>query len=177
MLWFFISVFLVFLFLILSGIVQKALNLEKSWVFELVFDIVFDIVLGMPIFALVYSLTESIVLPLVIVFIFIFLLRIRLLYSDFVQRKPRKSKLYRLPFIKCEGTIAEKHIHTHPKTLYRREWIVFITVNRQQITAYISAPDFGPARESLSTLNVGDVGTLHYRKGRNFDYFEEFDPE
>jgi len=101
---------------------------------------------------------------------FILLQAKTLLYNRFIRRKPSAAKCYRLPLVACVGIVTEKHTYRP----LRREWILVDTADGQQIKAYIPATGIGSLQRTLSSFAVGDKGTLHYRKGKKFNYFEEF---
>jgi len=142
---------------------------HKSWVFEFVIELVYFIgsILFFLIFAyavygnIIYSFFVASVVPL------------RFWYSIFIQHKPLGSKLCKLPLLKYNGIIKSKHIYGFWGSCFFQEYIIFIDADNNQIKLYI--PSLGRERRHLYTFNVGDVGTIHFRKGKKYNYFEEFE--
>ena len=147
---------------------------KKSWTSELAGEYRFYAIVSLVLFSVAYFETKNIVYSLIFTAVSAVLLKVRFLFSAIVQRKAQKSKRYRLPLIKCKGKVAEKHTHKNPQNLFLREWIIFSTLDGQQIKAYI--PSFGAGEEHrhLATFSTGDTGILYYRKDKKFNHFEEF---
>ena len=164
------GVFLVLSIIAIVGIVR---NLEKSWKFALTFEIVMQVIVPVPAFVLIYFyVTNSVPLALMAYIFFSVLLLARDLFGQFVLHKPLSSKRYRLPLIEHEGMVVEKYINL--KKYFLREWIIFNTADGQQIKAYIQT---GDQRKWIAIVSVGDTGTFRYRKGKDYNYFEEFTPK
>ena len=77
--------------------------------------------------------------------------------------------------MKCNGIIKVKHIHGYLGMCFLQEYIIFNTMDAQQVKLYISDCGTGSERRHLYTFNVGDIGTIHFRKGKKYNYFEEFE--
>lgn len=98
------------------------------------------------------------------------------LYSKYIQLKPFKSELYRLPGLKFEGTVIKKYLCSFPLTIISRESITAYNANNEQIKLYITESKMN-GENSPRNIKIGDKGILYYRKGKKYNYFEEFVPE
>jgi hypothetical protein len=148
------------------------MSIKKNWVFCLIIEFVVFSVWGLLILFIptyfVFSNT---------VFSFVFTVVLVLLkesYHVLIQHKPLKSQLYRMTLMAYEGVVLDKHMHKSLATVFLREYILFNTGGKQH-KIYIAEPSNGETRNNLSTFNIGDTGTLHYRKGKKHLYFEEFE--
>jgi len=139
------------------------MNLEKNWIFCFIIELVFYVVFAFILFILSDSVAFSIIPVLA-----------KWAYTTFVIQKPGRSKFYRLPSDICKVIVLEKRIHNSIITEFFCEWIIFNTVEGQQIKAYVTVPFNAKERRNVSEFNIGDTGMLHYRKGKKHLYFEEF---
>jgi hypothetical protein len=158
--WIWIAI--VVLWVISFGFLCIAAN-QKNWRLELVAEFAFYGAFGLMLFTVFSS-----VFPVVI-------LLFAIPYWNFIQHKPFKSKLYRLPLKTLEGKIVLKRVCNPIFTTIFREWIMFNAVNGQQIKVYVPMAFNSVEYWNLSTLNIGDFATLRYRKGRKHLYFESFE--
>ena len=145
---------------------------HKSWVFSLVVEIIYYVIRGSLFFVFFYPVTDGVIFPLILAVSPMLLMR---WYDATIQHKPPRSKLYRLPLVSCKGTIAYKHIHKCPKNLLMREYVIIDVEDGLRLKLYVPAVSIGDERAHLYTFNIGDTGTIHYRKGKKHCYFEEFE--
>ena len=92
------------------------------------------------------------------------------------MNKPYDFILLRLPLFKCEVTVTEKHTHRGRKARWLPEWMFFVTADGKEMKVHVAtAASIGDEREHLSTFDVGDKGTMYYRKGKKYNYFVKFE--
>lgn len=139
------------------------INPKKSWLVELIFELVLAII----VISAIYIGTSSFAFAIAVVLL-------RELYNIFIQHKPLSSILYRLPILSHNGTIVKKHTNKSLGAAFLCEYIIFNTNRDLQIKVFITAPPYN-GRDYLQNFKAGDTGTLHYRKGKKYLYFEEFE--
>jgi hypothetical protein len=150
------------LFFALVTIQIIVLYRPKSWKLELAGEIACFAMLV----SLIFVVTSSFVWAIVP-------LTIGEAHRIFVQHKLLDSILYRLPCKTVEAIVEKKRIYKFIGSLFLREYVVFDTAEGQQIKVYLSAS--AVERSYISAFNIGDFGTLHYRKGRTHLYYEDFE--
>ena len=151
------------------------MNNEKCWKKELRGSFVTYTSCSAVVSFIAYIRTQNAGYSLIMFFITAVIVVMRLFFVSYLfQNKLLKDFRYRQPLLHLDGVVVEKHLHVHPQTLYRKEWITFETADGEQRRFYSSAANIGEERRHLSTFSVGHHGTLYYRKGKKFDSFEEF---
>jgi len=161
--------------LIIGTIIMMAFKLEKSWIFALVAEIVYNAILAVGLTGIIALLTNNIFFATAIAVFYIGYIQF---HKMFIQHKLQSSMLLRLPMMNIKGAIVEKHIHTkYLKMRWFREWVCLHTADNKLIKAYITDVGEKDERHHLQSFNVGDTGTLHYRKGKKHCYFDAFWPE
>ena len=149
---------------------------EESWIFDLFCEILSVVITWAIIIwaGITIGLFDAILYPAIGAPVFILTLW---MFFGFVLRKPIKCVRLRLPRTECKGTVSEKRMR--PQNLFCREWIIFNAEDGQQTRIYIPYIRFRTEDKrmykNLTLLASGDTGTLHYRKGKKYNYFEAFD--
>ena len=147
-------------------------KLSESWIFWLVLETIYDSAWGFVFFTFAYYAFDRSIIRAAILSVTIVV--VSNLRSSFIQHKPPYSKLYRMPRLKIDGMVVEKHTYIYPLTSFFREWVIFNTLDGEQIKAYITEPFNSRKRENLQTFDADDKGVLHYRQGKKHKYFEYF---
>ena len=137
--------------------------IKKFWVIAFLAERIIDIF----IFILLFIATSSIIISIMPI--------IGSSLFDRLTLKPRDSTLYRLPLSKCDGVIAGKHAPKIPKNYFCREYIVFCYDGGETLKVYLAGSRTAKGRAIIKALNIGDIGTLHYRRGRKHLFFQEFE--
>jgi len=160
---------------IVGAIIMVKFRLERSWLFALVAQITGDILLSLGLIGAIAFLIDDIFLAIAIVLVFVGYVQ---LHKNFIQHKPRSWILFKLSLLEVNGVVVEKHVHSkYYKIKYLREWVIIRTNDNQLIKAYVTSEKSIAERHHLQSFNVGDTGTLHYRKGKKYCYFDAFWPE
>lgn len=166
--------FVVLPFLALAGIFLLWRNIKKRGYKPKEF-IVDAVAFSFPFFLIFFWIFNfQIVPPLALSLVLLFV--VRSLYTKYILRQPAEADFFDLPLSSHKGSVAEKYLHTPLGSRFRREWIVFGTTDGEQLKAYIPLVGIGSERESLDAFQIGDMGTLHCRRGKKIYYFEGFEP-
>jgi len=163
------------LWLFIGALLLMAPKLEKSWGFAFISQLIGDILISAGLTGAIAIVTDNLFLSIIIAVVFWGHIQV---HKNFIQHKPRSWRLYRMPLLDIEGSVVEKRVHTkHQKIKYLREWIIFKTVDNQQMKVYYPYDHSKDERLHFQSFSVGDKGTLVYREGKKHCYFEEFQPE
>jgi len=146
---------------------------KNPWVGSRIFEIFYWGTLSIVLFVFAFRFFRNVLSAVLLTAVVILF---RTLYSVFAQRKPFDSKLYQFPILECEGEVLEKHIYGYLGSSFLREYIIFATLDGQQIKLYVPDPGVGDSRmHILCDFNVGDKGTVYYRSGKKHKYFQYFE--
>ncbi len=167
---------------------------KKSWFISFILEFIWDAIYVFLAFLVICVLfsdipskinlsiseTQYFVLSLIIAIVLRFLFR---LYVIIVLRRLPKSQFCRLPQRVCKGTIVDKHTGYFVINNFHREWILFAGPDSKRIKIYSASHDCWSLVEGTlyyfeakNPINLWESGTLYYRKGKKYNYFEHFTP-
>ena len=168
--WGILSAIVVLLFLFgAHHVAEHKFNIKKSWQFEVTMRLISYIIGPLPVFVILYEATGEFTFALSLSVIFFIGMMTLALFYRFILQKPHASTRYRLPLVERKGTVIEKRAGS-----CRREWIILSYTENKQLGVYLPYSGTGEGRIA-ARLNIGDTGTLYYRKGKKHNYFEDFE--
>lgn len=149
---------------------KRILKYEKSWKFQRVCEVVIVLFpIALPSFVAAFYVTRSFRNSLFFSILIIILSITKQLYGEVVQRSPILSRRYKMPLAETNGVLSEKR---YTKSSFRRHWLTLETNQGQQI---FYVPYLRPnIKQQMANLALGEHISIRYRKGKKFNYFEEF---
>jgi len=152
-------------------IIGEKYNLGKSWKIFLILELLWMIPFTAGILAFFIHLTGNLTLAFILSIAFGFSPTLR----NIVRGSPNGSAYYRLSPKEIKGIVIDKNVYTtYFRSRWIREWVVLETADKQQIKTYVVNCNTNAERQRLQSLNIGDTGTLQYRRGRRRYYYEDF---